>query len=85
MVLPDQPITLSVEQIKELNEKMSDMRHDVNNHLSLLMAGIEVVRVKPEMAERMFIKMNEQPAKISRAIGKFSEAFDQALGIVRPR
>ena len=82
MAQPIQPVTLTVEQIKELNEKLGGLRHDVNNHLSTLMTAIELVRSRPEMTDRLLTKMNEQPRKISGAIREFSDEFEKAMGIV---
>ncbi len=83
MALPIQPVTLSVDQIRDLNEKVSELRHDVNNYLSLLMTAQDLVRTRPEISERMFVTMTEQPKKISDAIRKFSDEFEKAMGIVR--
>ena len=38
MLLPAQPVTLTPEQIAELNKKLSTMRHDINNSLALVLA-----------------------------------------------
>ena len=42
MGLPSQPVTLTVEQVSELNRKLSAMRHDINNNLSLVMAAMSM-------------------------------------------
>jgi len=81
--MPSQPVTFSAQQIEELNQKLSTMRHDINNHLSLIMAATELIRHKPHMAERMMVTLTEQPPKISAAIAKFSTEFEQAFGIIR--
>ena len=47
MPLPNQPVTLNVEQIGELNRKLSTLRHDVNNGLALVVAAAEIIRRKP--------------------------------------
>ena len=39
-----QPITLSAEQVEELQKKIAKLRHDINNHLSLVMAATELIR-----------------------------------------
>jgi len=41
MGLPNQPVTLTVEQLAELNKKLSTMRHDINNNLSLIIAAVD--------------------------------------------
>jgi cob(I)alamin adenosyltransferase len=84
MGLPSQPVTLTVEQLEELNKKLSTMRHDINNNLSLIMAAVELIRYKPQMAERMMVTLSEQPPKITESLKKFSSEFEQTLGITRP-
>ena len=81
MVLPSQPITLRVEQVAELNRRLATMRHDINNTLSLITAAVELLRLKPQMAERMLTTLIEQPPKISTTIAEFSAEFERALGI----
>lgn len=83
MVLPQQPVTLTVEQIAALNRGLADMRHDVNNHLSLVLAAVELIRAKPQMTERMITTLLEQPPKISQAMQKYSSEFENAYGIKR--
>ena len=46
-------MTLSVEQIEELNRHLANMRHDINNNLSLIMAATELLRHKLHLLERM--------------------------------
>jgi cob(I)alamin adenosyltransferase len=83
MGLPSQPVTLTVEQIDELNQKLSTMRHDINNTLSLVLAAVEVVRYKPQTAERMIATLVDQPPKITKALATFSLEFEQVFGITR--
>jgi len=83
MPLPTEPATLTVGEIEELNKQLSTMRHDVNNHLSLIMAAVELVRRKPEALERMVNTLVEQPGRITEAMLKFSAHFDRTLRIKR--
>lgn len=83
MVLPEQPVTLTPEQIAELNRKLSAMRHDINNYLSLMMAAVEMIRLRPEDAARRLATLADQPARISRALAEFSAEFERTLGIQR--
>jgi len=84
MGLPSQPVTLTVEQLGELNRQLANMRHDINNNLSLIVAAAELIRHKPAVAERMMATLAEQPGKITATINKFSTNFEQTLGITRP-
>src|SRR3954463_10839282 len=79
MRLPSEPVTFSVQQIEELNHKLSTLRHDLNNHLSLIMAATELIRHKPHMAERMMATLVEQPPKMTAALNKFSSEFESAF------
>ncbi|MEY4387289.1 MAG: hypothetical protein RLY20_2572 [Verrucomicrobiota bacterium] len=84
MPLPAQPVTLTPEQIAELNKKLSTMRHDINNNLSMVMAAAELAKLKPEMAEKMLNRLIEQPAKITAQLKDFSAEFEKVLQITRP-
>ncbi len=64
MALPNAPVTLSVEQIGELNRKLSMMRHDVNSKLTQISLAVELLRLRPDGGERWLGMMAEQPQKI---------------------
>lgn len=83
MGTPNQSVTLSAQQIQDLNQKLSKLRHDINNHLSLVVFAIEVLRSKPEMLERMSATLADQPPKITGDLAKFSTDFEAMLGITR--
>ncbi len=84
MPLPNQPVTLNVEQIGELNRKLSNLRHDLNNNLALVTAAVEIIRRKPESTERMLNGLAEKPHKVAETIAQFSRELEAALGITRP-
>jgi hypothetical protein len=81
MNLPNQPVTLAVSQIDRLNQQLSTLRHDINNHLSLMLAAAEVIRRKPEAAERMSVTFEELPRKVTDAMLRFSAEFEKSLDI----
>ena len=83
MGLPAAPVTLTVEQIDELQRLLSNMRHDVNNHLSLIVAAAELIKLNPDLSKRMCVTLAEQPPKISDEMSRFSAAFEKTLGIAR--
>jgi hypothetical protein len=84
MPLPTEPVTLSVEQIGELNRKLAELRHDINNHVSVILASAELLRHRPETAERMLVALAEQPPKIVTAMAQFSRDLEAALHTARP-
>jgi hypothetical protein len=67
-----------------LNKKLSAMRHDINNNLSLIIAAVDLIRHKPQTAERMMATLAEQPARITDNMNKFSAEFERVFGITRP-
>ena len=83
MGLPEQPVMLTPAQVGELNEKLSKMRHDINNNLALMMAAGELARLKPDLTDKMLGRLIEQPAKITAQIKEFSAAFEKTLQITR--
>ncbi len=83
MAMPQTPVTLTPEQVAALNEKLSVMRHDINNNLSLIVAAVELLRRKPELAPRMIESISQQPDKIIAQVRTFSGEFEQTLGITR--
>jgi hypothetical protein len=80
---PTQPVALSVEQIGELSQKLSNLRHDLNNSLSLIAATVELVRRRPTVPEQMWNSLAEQPRKIGDAFTQFSRDLEAALHITR--
>ena len=83
MGLPKNAVTLTPEEIAQLNSKLSDMRHDVNNSLSLIIAAIELIHRKPDMAARMVDTISLQPDKITTQVRAFSDYFEKTYGITR--
>ena len=84
MPLPKEAVTLSAEQIREFNQKLADLRHDVNNSLSLMTAAVELIKRRPQNAENMWDTLIEQPRKITGSISQFSRDFETALHITKP-
>jgi hypothetical protein len=52
--------------------------------LSLIIAAVDLIRHKPQTAERMMTTLAEQPARITDNMNKFSAEFERVFGITRP-
>jgi hypothetical protein len=83
MGMPDVPVSLTPEQIAELNKKLAFMRHEVNNQLALVVAALELIRFRPDSRDKMLDTVAQQSPKITAEIAKFSAEFEQAFGITR--
>ena len=80
---PTGPITLTVEQIAELNKKLSTLRHDINGDLALVVASAELVKLNPASAQQRLKLLLDQPDKIRKKMDQFSVEFEKTLGIAR--
>lgn len=76
-------VTLSGREIDELNDKLSEMRHAVNNYLGLITSASELVSQKPEALPRVLVHFFDQPQKIVAAIRTFSDEFEKTMHIER--
>ena len=83
MTLPNAPVTLTTEQVAQLSKSLASLRHDINNHLSLIVAAAELIRYNPEVATRMSATLAEQPPRISEELARFSAEIEKAFGITR--
>ena len=81
MGLPSQIVPLTPQEVADLSVKLSDLRHNINNHLALTVAALELIRRKPDVASRMINNLSEQPQKILDEIKKFSDEFEKTLRI----
>ena len=84
MPLPNEPVTLSAGQIRELNRQLADLRHEVNNSLSLMTAAVELIQRRPQDAGNLWRTLTEQPRKITGSMSQFSRDLEAALRITRP-
>jgi hypothetical protein len=83
MGVPNTPATLTVAQLTELNQKLSHMRHEINNQLALVVTALELMRLRPEMRDKMLVTISQQPSMIQAEVAKFSAEFEQVFGITR--
>ena len=83
MALPTEPVTLSVQQIEELNRKLSNLRHDINGDLALVVAAAELIKLNPDILQRMLSTLLEQPSKIRDKLDRFSNELETLVGVTR--
>lgn len=81
MGLPNQPVTLTAEQVAELYQQLRDMRHTVNGKLAVVQAAAELIQLKPEQTQSMLKFIREQPQVVAQALVTFSAAFETTLGL----
>lgn len=83
MGLPRETVPLTTGQVAALDRQFSELRHNVNNHLALMVAAIELIRRKPESSSRVFDNLLEQPQRVLEELRRFAAEFDKTLRITR--
>ena len=83
MALTAESVTLTAAQVMALNHKLSELRHDVNNQLSLVVGAAELIRCKPETTPRMLGTLSAAPQRIAEQIRLFSDQFEKTFGLTR--
>jgi hypothetical protein len=83
MGLPPHSITLTPAQIEDLNQKLGDARHNINNYLALIVAAVELIRRKPDLSPKFIESIGLQPDKVIQELKAFTEQFENQLGITR--
>ncbi len=76
MAQPTKPVNLSLEQIAELNQKLSTLRHDLNNSLSLIAATVALIR-RLQLA-------GELGKRVADFAGLFGQCVPHLFGDRRP-
>jgi len=77
-----EPVTLAPHEIQELERLLADLRHNINNNLSLIVAAVELIRRKPDLATRMVETIAEQPPKVLTELKVFSDRLESILHIL---
>jgi hypothetical protein len=83
MRMPEHPVSLSPVEIEELNLKLSRMRHDINNYLTLMVAAAELIRRDPQSSDRRVTTILDQVPRATTALAQFSAEFEKAFDIKR--
>jgi N-acetylmuramic acid 6-phosphate (MurNAc-6-P) etherase len=83
MVLPTHTITLTSEQVQALHQSLEDMRHSINNQLSVVVAAVDVVTKTPGIDGRIILLLEGHSGKIAEEVSSFFVEFERALGITR--
>jgi hypothetical protein len=84
MLQSRQSHVLTPQQLSELNQRLSCLCHNVNNHLSLIMAATDLIQRKPEATDRALEAMRVPPEEIARELRCFCSDLEQILGLSNP-
>jgi len=74
-------VRLSPRKVSEIERKLADLRHDVNNNLTLIVAAAEIIRHRPEQAEKFWESLMQKPMKVADRVTQFSNDLEKTLRI----
>ena len=74
---------MTPEQVQALHQSLEDMRHSINNQLSVVAAAVDFVTKSPGMDGRMALLLESHAGKIAGEVGLFFGEFERAFGITR--
>ena len=83
MGLPTQSVTLSPQEVAALHQRLADARHNINNHLALVVASLELLRRRPDAMDRVMDNLSRQPQRIVDDLRDFTQSFEAAMQITR--
>jgi hypothetical protein len=81
MSFPTEPVTLSPDQVRELGQKIADLRHEVNNSLSWIAAAAEILRRHPERGPTLWEGLIKKPHRVADDVSRFSRDLEKMLRI----
>ncbi len=83
MAQSPEPVTLRADEAASILAGLRTARHNVNNCLSLVIAAAELVKLKPQDAQRLADQILEQPDRIMAELRGFSAELEKRLGAAR--
>lgn len=73
------PVTLVAAQLETLCDSLASMRHDINGQSSVVLAALELLKLKPGDRARHWGRLTDVPAKMQALMDDFCGKFVNAL------
>jgi len=83
MSLPGKPVTLSARKISEIEKKLAQLRHEVNNNLTLIVAAAEIVRRRPDPGDQVWESLLQKPLAVADQVAEFTRHLEKTLHLRR--
>ena len=74
-----QPVKLTLAQMEELNESLANMRHDINGQSSVVLAALELLKLRPGDRARHVARLAEVPLRMQTILDDFCGKFAKTL------
>ncbi len=78
--MTDQAITISREELRELQSKFSEIKHSINNALAVMMALSEMSQRRPDYSEKLAAAVLTKAPQIVTGLQEFTQALADKAG-----
>ena len=78
--MSDADITVSREELAELQSKFSEIKHSINNALAVMMALSEMSQRRPDYAEKLASTVLTKAPQIVTSLQEFTQALNDKAG-----
>ncbi len=85
LVAPTEPVTLTVEQVTQLERELTEMRHDINGDITVLFSAVQLMRYNPSRAQETLanIDLSALQEKFRKRVDGFTAEFNRLLQVRR--
>jgi hypothetical protein len=79
-IMSDADITISREELAELQSKFSEIKHSINNALAVMMALSEMSQRRPDYSEKLATTVLTKAPQIVSSLQEFTQALNEKTG-----
>ena len=78
--MSDADLTVSREELAELQTKFSEIKHSINNALAVMMALSEMSQRRPDYSEKLAATVLTKAPQIVSSLQEFTQALNEKAG-----
>ena len=79
--MSDANLTITHEELVQLQEKFSEIKHSINNALAVLQALSEMSQRRPDYAEKLATTVISKVPEIVSGLREFAELLNEKAGV----
>ena len=79
--MSDANLTITQEELVELQKKFSEIKHSINNALAVMMALSEMSQRRPDYAEKLATAVLSKAPQIVTSLQEFTQALNEKAGV----
>jgi hypothetical protein len=79
--MSDANLTITQEELVELQKKFSEIKHSINNALAVMMALSEMSQRRPDYAEKLASTVLAKAPQIVSGLQEFTQLLNEKAGV----